>query len=181
MLAIAWQKKSKLAVAAISLAIAVLALISLWGSLWIWNYEQRRSQFIAQEACVVDSKTRWERYLHPPRTGRWAPVKTHRWVTHVTFKYAPSDLEEQIVATHFEPDPLYPDWGDSAQWDKNIWRTWRVFKVFVNPSNPRDWSLDQGPSRRTYRLLVFDALVILISTSVFVVAIHSPNRNHWPP
>lgn len=173
-------RQRKLIVAAISLAIAVLAIISLWGSLWIWNYEQRRSQFIAQEACIVDSKTRWERYLHPPRTGRWAPVQSHRWVTYVTFEYAPSDLEKQIVATHFEPSFLYLDWGDPAHWDKTIWRPGRVFKVFVNPRDPRDWSLDQGPRRITYCELVLDALVILISTSIFVVAMYNPNRKNWP-
>ena len=92
-------------------------------------------------------------------------------VTRIEFQYNDANKRLHSKNWSLRETGVHPEWGNASTWDHGHWRAGSDFTVFVNPSNLDEWALNQGPSRETYAMLGFGALLALISAGLFYPAL----------
>jgi hypothetical protein len=138
----------------VNLLIAAIGLLALCLGLNLWQDEQRRANFVPNQAVVTDSKV--------VDLG-WSQHVGKQYEADVVFEYQNAGASTKGHWHFYQFDPQV---GQASEVTKN-WPKGKTFTVYINPNNPAEATLAHQTSILIYTLIVTGAGLLAVFSWIF--------------
>lgn len=126
---------------------SVAGLVCTIGASLIFSMNHPWRHTTMVPAVVTSSMTEHVRTVSVRSRGSGMP--SYAWRTAVNLQYTDNSSgvhsSEMALTSDSLSDSLHFEWGPQDSWNK-YWYPGRQLNVFIDPANPSEWSLSQGPS-----------------------------------